>query len=61
MPREHRDTATQLRAEYKNLSKKGEGTFSEVIKCQNIYDGTLVAIKHMKGKFNRYLPGFVAP
>ena len=31
----------------------GEGTFSEVIKCRHITDGTLVAIKCMKDKFNR--------
>ena len=38
---------------YKAVSKKGEGTFAEVLKCQNIHDGSLVAIKHMKGKFHR--------
>lgn len=36
---------------YKILTKKGEGTFSEVIKCQTISDGSFVAIKRMKGKF----------
>ena len=39
--------------EYKILSKKGEGTFSEVVKGQSLEDGSLVAIKRMKGKFQR--------
>lgn len=38
--------------EYRILNKKGEGTFSEVIKCQCIADGSLVAVKRMKGKFH---------
>ena len=39
---------------YRTLSKKGEGTFSEVLKCQNKETGDYVAIKHMKSKFQRY-------
>ena len=38
---------------YRILSKKGEGTFSEVLKCQNKETGDYVAIKHMKSKFQR--------
>ena len=37
------------------LSKKGEGTFSEVLKCQNVRDGSFWACKKMKQKFNRFL------
>ncbi|KAG9397284.1 Protein kinase domain [Carpediemonas membranifera] len=36
---------------YKLLSKKGEGTFSEVIKAQCIKTGRFVAIKRMKARF----------
>ena len=36
---------------YRLLAKKGEGTFSEVIKAQNIKTGTLVAIKCMKSSY----------
>ncbi|XP_076098270.1 MAPK/MAK/MRK overlapping kinase-like isoform X1 [Mytilus galloprovincialis] len=34
--------------EYRILGKKGEGTFSEVLKCQHIKDGTYWACKKMK-------------
>lgn len=34
--------------EYRILGKKGEGTFSEVLKCQNVRDGTFWAAKKMK-------------
>jgi serine/threonine protein kinase len=34
------------------VSKKGEGTFSEVLKAQCIKDGKYVAIKCMKNKFD---------
>lgn len=34
------------------MSKKGEGTFSEVLKAQCIKDGKYVAIKCMKNKFD---------
>jgi len=37
---------------YKLLSKKGEGTFSEVIKAQRITDGSFFAIKCMKNHFD---------
>lgn len=37
---------------YKLLRKKGEGTFSEVLKAQNIETGSLHAIKCMKQKFS---------
>jgi serine/threonine protein kinase len=33
---------------YKLIAKKGEGTFSEVIKAQNIKNSTFVAIKCMR-------------
>jgi len=36
---------------YKLLGKKGEGTFSEVIKAQNIETGSFHAIKCMKQRF----------
>lgn len=38
-------------AEYKLLSKKGEGTFSEVIKAVMIKTNKVVAIKRMKNQF----------
>ncbi|XP_064603016.1 MAPK/MAK/MRK overlapping kinase-like [Liolophura sinensis] len=34
--------------EFRVLGKKGEGTFSEVLKCQNIKDGSYWACKKMK-------------
>ena len=37
---------------YKLISKKGEGTFSEVLKAQSIKTGKQVAIKCMKNHFN---------
>ena len=40
-------------AEYKVLGKKGEGTFSEVLKCQNIKDGSFAACKKMKQHYDR--------
>ncbi|CAF3675222.1 unnamed protein product [Adineta steineri] len=36
---------------YRILGKKGEGTFSEVLKCQYIRDGTLWAVKKMKQSY----------
>jgi len=39
-------------AEYKLLSKKGEGTFSEVLKATSIKSGKPVAIKCMKNHFD---------
>ena len=40
-----------LCAEYRLISKKGEGTFSEVLKAQSIKTGKYVAIKCMKNHF----------
>jgi renal tumor antigen len=37
--------------EYKLISKKGEGTFSEVLKAQSLKSGNYVAIKCMKQCF----------
>ena len=39
--------------EYRILGKKGEGTFSEVLKCQSIEDGQYYACKRMKQHFDR--------
>ncbi len=36
---------------YRLVAKKGEGTFSEVLKAQNVKDGKYHAIKCMKNKF----------
>lgn len=36
---------------YRLISKKGEGTFSEVMKAQNVQNGKFVAIKCMKNMF----------
>jgi serine/threonine protein kinase len=41
-----------LIAEYRLISKKGEGTFSEVLKAQSIKTGKYVAIKCMKNHFD---------
>ena len=37
---------------YKLASKKGEGTFSEVLKAKNILTGKYVAIKCMKNHYH---------
>ncbi|XP_006824841.1 MAPK/MAK/MRK overlapping kinase-like [Saccoglossus kowalevskii] len=37
---------------YRILGKKGEGTFSEVLKCQNIKDGQYYACKKMKQHYD---------
>lgn len=39
--------------EYRILGKKGEGTFSEVLKVQDIRDGTYFACKKMKQRYER--------
>jgi serine/threonine protein kinase len=39
-------------AEYRLVAKKGEGTFSEVLKAQSIKSGRYVAIKCMKNNFD---------
>jgi renal tumor antigen len=36
---------------YRLVAKKGEGTFSEVLKAQNVKDGKYHAIKCMKNRF----------
>eukprot|EP00795_Rhopilema_esculentum_P002661 gene2661-866_t len=41
-----------LIAEYRILGKKGEGTFSEVLKCQNVDDRQYYACKRMKQHFD---------
>ena len=41
-----------LLLEYRLISKKGEGTFSEVLKAQSIKTGKFVAIKCMKNHFD---------
>jgi renal tumor antigen len=38
--------------EYRLISKKGEGTFSEVLKAQSTVTGRYVAIKCMKSHFD---------
>ncbi|XP_078592601.1 MAPK/MAK/MRK overlapping kinase-like isoform X3 [Branchiostoma floridae x Branchiostoma japonicum] len=38
--------------EYRILGKKGEGTFSEVLKCQSIKDGQYYACKKMKQHYD---------
>ena len=40
------------RAEYRLVAKKGEGTFSEVLKAQCIKNSKYVAIKCMKNHFD---------
>ena len=40
-------------SEYRVLGKKGEGTFSEVLKCQSIKDSTYWACKKMKQHYER--------
>jgi renal tumor antigen len=37
---------------YRLISKKGEGTFSEVLKAQSIKTGKYVAVKCMKNHFD---------
>ena len=39
--------------EYRVLGKKGEGTFSEVLKIQNVRDGSYFACKKMKQQYDR--------
>ena len=40
-----------LSAEYRLIAKKGEGTFSEVLKAQCVKNGKMTAIKCMKSQF----------
>ena len=44
--------ATRTCAEYRLVAKKGEGTFSEVLKAQCIKNSKYVAIKCMKNHFD---------
>jgi serine/threonine protein kinase len=46
------DTSITLMRKYRLVAKKGEGTFSEVLKAQNVRDGKYHAIKCMKNKFD---------
>ncbi len=39
--------------DYKLTGHMGEGTFSEVLKCQSLLDGKLYACKKMKQKYDR--------
>jgi serine/threonine protein kinase len=41
----------QRMRKYRLAAKKGEGTFSEVLKAQNVKDGKYHAIKCMKNRF----------
>ena len=41
-----------IASEYRLISKKGEGTFSEVIKAQSLKNSQYVAIKCMKNQFD---------
>ncbi|CAI9730525.1 MAK MRK overlapping kinase-like isoform X1 [Octopus vulgaris] len=43
-----------LLQKYRILGIKGEGTFSEVLKCERVKDGTLWACKKMKQSFRSY-------
>ena len=43
---------TKKTQEYRLVAKKGEGTFSEVLKAQCICSGKFVAIKCMKNRFD---------
>eukprot|EP00047_Mylnosiga_fluctuans_P013142 m.29710 g.29710 ORF g.29710 m.29710 type:complete len:418 (+) comp4691_c0_seq1:60-1313(+) len=45
-------TSGSFGSKYRVIGKKGEGTFSEVIKCQSLADGSICAAKRMKGKFS---------
>lgn len=41
-------------SDYRVVGKMGEGTFSEVLRCQSHVDGKLYACKRMKQKYDRY-------
>ena len=41
-------------ADYRLMEKMGEGTFSEVLKCQSLQDGKLYACKKMKHRYRRF-------
>lgn len=42
-----------LSVDYKFAGRMGEGTFSEVLKCQSLLDGKMYACKRMKQKYDR--------
>jgi len=44
-------TQTRTHTEYRLIAKKGEGTFSEVLKAQCVKNGKMTAIKCMKSQF----------
>jgi hypothetical protein len=46
------NNARDVAAEYRLVAKKGEGTFSEVLKAQCVKNGKYVAIKCMKNHFD---------
>jgi len=46
------NNAAFVHAEYRLVAKKGEGTFSEVLKAQCIKNSKYVAIKCMKNHFD---------
>ena len=41
-----------LCSDYRIAGRMGEGTFSEVLKCQSMVDGNLYACKKMKQKYD---------
>jgi len=43
--------STPTTSEYRLIAKKGEGTFSEVLKAQCVKNGKMTAIKCMKSQF----------
>lgn len=50
-PTQHTPSPRVTPPEYRLVAKKGEGTFSEVLKAQCVRTGKYVAIKCMKNKF----------
>lgn len=48
----HGTLVTHKMHKYRILGKKGEGTFSEVLKCQHVKDGTYYACKKMKQHYD---------
>lgn len=42
------------------LGKKGEGTFSDVLKCQSIESGAYAACKKMKQHYERFARSYTA-
>lgn len=39
--------------DYRIAGRMGEGTFSEVLKCQSLVDGKMYACKRMKQKYDK--------